>query len=100
MKTIFETSAKSVKVVRKIENPEVEPLMIQMSSLAGPEFIQINDAKETLLKQTTKSTSEQYCNYNHVNWRLSSHFEDAYEDLIHDSDMSIPIVGKPDSFNT
>lgn len=82
---------------KKKKNPEMESLLTQMPPLASQEFIQKIDIKDTLLQQTNKSISKQYSNYNHVNWRLSSHLHDALEELLQESETSMPIDGKPDS---
>jgi hypothetical protein len=82
---------------KNISNPELESLLLQMLPLAGPEFIQKFDLKGTLPQQPDRTISRQNYNYNHINWRLSSHFEDYLEDIFRENDLSNQNAATPES---
>ncbi|MBE0655160.1 MAG: hypothetical protein IH594_15270 [Bacteroidales bacterium] len=82
---------------RKVKHPELERIILQMLPLASPEFIHKIDIKDVVLLQSESNISEQHYNYNHINWRLSRHFEDSLEDLSPEKDLSINTFSRPDS---
>jgi hypothetical protein len=82
---------------KKITNPELESLLLKMLALAGQDYHQNIDLKNTLLHQPDREMSRQNYNYNHVNWRLSSHFEDYLEDINPENDSYKQDDGQPGS---
>lgn len=85
---------------KKVPNPELESLLLQMLPLAGQDFHQNIDLKNTLLHQPDREMPRQNYNYNHVTWRLSGHFEDYLEDINPENDSSKQDDGQPRSVIT
>lgn len=82
---------------KNVKHPELERILLQMLPLASPEFIQKIDVKDAMFQSYKCAFIEHRHNYNHVEWRLSSHFEDFLENVNPARELSRMAPTKPEA---